>query len=60
MRQPSFDCKMVQKLLQFRRAHLRWMPLIVKENIFLDPVDIGSLGAQTVVLAANRLSYLIE
>jgi hypothetical protein len=33
------------------------MPLIVKEDVFLDPVDLGSLGAQTVVLAANRFSY---
>ena len=52
--------EVVQKLLHLVRALLRRVPLAMKEDVALDPIDIGCFGTNTVVLAADGFAHLIE
>lgn len=46
--------------LDFGRAHVLRVALVMKEDEALDPMDVGLLGARGVVLAANGLADLVE
>jgi hypothetical protein len=41
-------------------AHLAWVTLVVKEDVTLDPGDVGLLGAQTEVAHATYRTDFIE
>jgi hypothetical protein len=51
MREERFD---------FRRTHFPRMPTAVEEHEATNPLDIGLLGAQAVVLEANAVADAVE
>ena len=36
------------------------MPFVMKEDVALDPIDVGSLGANTVMFASDDVPHLVE
>ena len=54
------DRQVVEKLLNVLLIHLGRMAFVMKEDVALDPIDVGLLSANAVVLAANRLPDLIQ
>lgn len=54
------DGKMGQESFNFGRAHVLGVALFVKEYVTLDPVDIGILGADGVMLAPQGVTHAIE
>jgi hypothetical protein len=49
-----------QECGDFRGAHLRRMTLAVEEDVALDPVDIGLLGASAVVAGLDGVADAVE
>ena len=49
-----------EELSDFFFAHLRGMTLVVEEYETFDPMDIGLLGLETVMLKPSYGSNLIE
>jgi hypothetical protein len=37
--------KMREKMITLRLSHLHWMPLLMKEDEPLDPMDVGLFGS---------------
>ena len=56
----ALDRERGEKLRDLWRAHLRRMPLVMKENEAPDPADVCFIGAGTIVSGANGLVDLIE
>ena len=54
------DRKVREKRLDFRRAELRRMPLVVEENEAFNPVDVGLFRADAVVLAPDDFVDAVE
>ena len=54
------DRQMREKRLDLRGAKFRRMPLVVEENEAFNPVDIGLLRANAVVLAADGVVNAVE
>jgi len=52
--------RLTQERLHLRRPHLPWMPLAMKKDEPTNPLHIGVLGAQAVVLGSDPIPYLIE
>ncbi len=51
---------MREKSLHLRRAHLRGMTLGVKQDKAANPIRIGLLGADAVVLKTDCIPHLVE
>jgi len=49
-----------EESFDLRAPHVFGVPLAVKEDETFDPGDVGFLGADGVMLAADRVSDLIE
>jgi len=56
----AFHRQARQKCRDFRLAHLSRMPPVVKSDKAPDPLQVGILGAQSVVLHAHRLAHAVE
>ena len=54
------DREVSEKRLHLRRPHLRRVTLVMKPDVALNPVHIGLLGADAVVLNTQPLPHLIE
>ncbi len=55
------DCgEMCEKSLHLRRAHLRGMTFGVKQDKAANPIQIGLLGADAVVLKTDFVPHLVE
>src|SRR5437588_12518947 len=54
------DSQMIEELLHLMGTHLHWMSLVMKEDVALDPINVGGFSAQTVMLAPNRLPDLVK
>jgi len=50
--------EMGQERLHFRRSYILWMPFLMKEDKTLNPIDVGSLGADAIMLQANNIANL--
>ncbi len=59
-RHPPIHRQMGQECLHLGRAHLRWMPLAMKQNEAPDPIDIRLLSSQGVVFDPQPITYLIR
>ena len=57
-RDASFDRKMRQKRLDIGRAQITWMTLVKMNNEAFNPIVIGLLCANTVMLPANLVKKL--
>lgn len=51
---------MSQKLLDFRSAQIAWVTLVKMENEAFNPIDVGLLGANAVMLHADFAADLVE
>jgi hypothetical protein len=49
-----------EKACDFGRGHLGGMPLVMEEDVALDPVDVGFLGLTAVMTGANGVTDAIE
>ena len=55
-----FDGEMSEELRNLVFTHLLRMTFSVEEDVAADPIDVGLLGANTVMFAANDAPHLIE
>ena len=55
-----FTAKVRQELLGLLLAHFLGMPLAVKQDVALDPVNISVLGTDAVMLKPDFVSNLIK
>lgn len=55
-----FTAKVRQKLFDFLLAHFLGIPLALKQNVVLDPVDISMFGTNAVILKQNFVMNLIK
>ena len=56
----ALDGKKGQESLDLRRCQIARMALPVEQDETLDPIDVGLLGAQTIMLEANPVADAIE
>lgn len=54
------DRQMAEKRLYFRRAQLRRMPLMVKEDESADPAEVLVLCSLAIVEGAQSVAHLLE
>ena len=54
------DCQVIEKLFHVAFIHLSRMTLVMKEDVTLDPVDVGFFSTDAVMSAADRLPHLIK
>ncbi len=54
------SCEVREKSLNFGCTHLSRMPLLVEEDITLDPFLVRLFGAEGVMFQANGIADLIE
>ena len=59
-RDASFDRKMRQKRFDLGRAQISWMTLVKMNNEAFNPIDIGLLCANAVMLQANFAANLVK
>ena len=60
IRRPVLGGQMGQKRTDFILTHLSGMPLLVRENVSLDPVEVGLFGSDTVVFEPDYIADLIK
>ena len=56
----ALNGKMRQKRFDLGRAQITWMTLVKMNNEAFNPIDIGLLSANTVMLHADFAANLIE
>ena len=56
----ALDGQVGEERLDLRAAHIFGVALAVEQDEAPDPIDVGLLGADGVVLDANRVAHLIE
>jgi hypothetical protein len=59
-RDTSHDGQVRQERLDFRSPHVAGMPLVVKEDVAANPVDVGLLGADRVMEQTELVPHLVE
>ncbi len=55
-----FDRQVGQKGFDLRASHFSRVPLVVKEDVTLDPVDVARLGASGVMAQLKGVADLVE
>ena len=49
-----------QESIDFRRSHVLGMPLVVKEDVTFDPVNVGFFGTRTVMANPAHFAHLVQ
>jgi hypothetical protein len=56
----DLDRQVSKEPLDFGSRHLGWVLLVVEQNEAPKPLQIGSLGAETIVFRPNPFAYSVE
>ena len=56
----AFDGQMGEERLDLRAAHVLGVALAVVQDEAAHPIDVGLLGADRVVLGADRIAHLVQ
>lgn len=56
----ALDDKVGDELVDFRHSHFFWVALVVKEDVFTNPLDVGFFGTERILFEANVVSEAVE